>query len=162
MAQPERAADGQDEIANFDIVAAANAGRNQRRRLHRQHGNIGGRIGQNTGWRYFAAIGQFDFDAFDGRPFDDMAIGEHVELVVVLDNSARACFFDGVAAIAAGGFVMFRIDMHHGGLGDVDDLSQHVGFPLQMLRFDGQLLVFLIALLGRRCRFVPLSGSYPS
>ena len=157
MAQTERAAHGQHEVADIQFIAIADLGRHEPRRVDFHHGDIGRRIRPDMHRIDLAAVGQLDFDRLGRRPFHHVPVGEHVKLAAVFDDRARARFFDRLAAVLGRRLGMLRIDVHHGGLGQLHHFAQDVGLALQMDRFLGQLVVLLGAFRGRGHRLIDLA-----
>ena len=88
MAESERAPDGQDKIANFNLVAVANAGGQEIFAGDANHGHVCRRIGPDSGrFEEFSVVGA-NLDLVQRRRFDNVAIGQNVELILDLDDDA--------------------------------------------------------------------------
>jgi len=104
----------------------------------------------------FAAVGKLDGNAIAGRVFNNVAIGEDVELVVVAEDGAgsRRLRLFGDRSGRRVRDVRSRC-VRPWVLPD-GRLAEDVGRFLKVLGLSGEFVVFLIALIGRGAGAVPL------
>ena len=99
MAQAEGAAHGKHKVADFHPIAIAHGRGEQIGRFDGQHADVGLFIIQYPLRMKSPAVGQIDANAVGRGIAKDVPVGEHVEVVLPLDNHAGAGFLDMPIAI---------------------------------------------------------------
>ena len=89
LAETERVADGDDEVADLEAVGIAQRHRGQIDGRDLQHGNVGIGVGADQLRRQTPVVFGDDLDA--GRVFDDMAVGQDIALRRVDDDARPGC-----------------------------------------------------------------------
>ena len=126
VAQAERAADRQHEIADVDRVAIADPRRHEIRRRDGHHGHVGSRVAPNFRRADLPAVGELDMNVRFGGRADDVPIGEHIEFAAQFKDRAGAGFFDRLVRIALGKRIGFRgFDMDDRRANKLDDALEH-------------------------------------
>ena len=127
-------------------VAVAEAGGDQVRCADGHDGDVGVFVAPDLVGMSNAAVGQVDADQFLGRVPDDVAVGEHVEIVAELDDDAGAGLFDVEQAAVFG--EQRRLDVDDAGSDQLHDPLDQAEFAVERIDVAREGGEFAVALGG--------------